>query len=633
MADINFIRERGETNVEIINVDYHPADGSNFLTYKKPDWVNIFNDGNELLLYVALSVNVVDSLPAGRYEDRIVVYENILINPGNGGPSEVILSVIDEYSVAVVLTDHIPTEVFPNRFDFYYQIGNTSFPVSQSLTISSIRGYAITANQSWLRISEDSGTANQTVQVGVSVLGLTPGTYNGLVQVSDSYGDIEVAVELLIDGETGTEDFLFVTPDILRFEFTRFGFIPNPQNISVNASGVFSVESEAEWFGTSITTGTENTLSFDAILNPLINNLTIGVYTSQCVIRLGEISKIVSIELTISQFMEEVFDADTLYFTDDENSIRLASSDIGTNLVVRIEANYNQQLFRFTYAVPFFRGESKTYVGKETRKILGKLSPEVLENTGIIAYVPYAPARLNFQISENILYTDTIVRGMQLSDIRFIKGVRPEGVKLSSIPEKIYLTTEGVLSLSFLSASVPDVIRVTGDLDRSFVVAPPQNEFYSILFPLRSFSLETGQQCTVTVAGVSTVVQIKPKGLDQCIVFWENKWGCFDAFECTGKISIRNAYKYTKETYRHSRSALSQALLEVATTQRITIDTGWIYSGEEVVFLTTMLQSKNVYLKYKEDIIPINHLTSNLTLVESRRYKTSFKLTFENVLR
>ena len=139
-----------------------------------------------------------------------------------------------------------------------------------------------------------------------------------------------------------------------------------------------------------------------------------------------------------------------MYFTDDENIIRLASSDNNTNLSVLIDVTHQQNLTRFKYAVPFFKGESKTYIGDETRKIIGTLPSDFLEVLGSKVYVPYTPAVLNFQLSENIIYTDTIIRGTNLQNIRFIKGVTPQSQKLTKLPDSIYLTDKGFLSYSFL---------------------------------------------------------------------------------------------------------------------------------------------------------------------------------------
>ena len=600
--------------------------GSNILI-NDPSWINANVDGETL--NISLSLGVVNSLPAGTYEGTILLNEIFSTGP-DGTPDESIFLL--QLPVCLILTERQPAEIDTSSLEFYYQIGNAEFPADQRITIVPNYDFTVNDDQPWLTTTVTNTADSVLIDVGVNIQGLIPGTYNGVVSIVGELDIFNVPVTLVVDGELGTEDYLFITPEILRFDFTRFGFIPNEQNVSVNASGPFTIESASDWFSTTIIQGDQNTLSFDVVLNSLINDLGVGVFISEVVVRLGELTKRVAIEIDISQFIEELFEEDTLYFTDDDNIIRLASSDSNTNLSVQIDINYRQDLHRFKYAIPFFKGESKTFIGDETRKVIGKLSNTDLQSQEAKVYVPYVPALLNFQLSENLLYTDTIVRGTMLSNIRFIKGVTPANSKLTKLPEKVYLTRKGVISYHFLSDVIPENIVVSGAIDQQLPVSVERNELYSVLLPLQQMNLSVGDTINIDVAGISTQVQIKPEGIDHCILYWENIWGCWDSFECTGEITITDKYKYTKEQYRINRRIEEEKILEIDTTKRFNIDTGWIYSNAEVDYLASLFQSNNVYMSYKGELIKLNNKTGSFVASQTRRFKKSFKLTFENAL-
>ncbi|WP_282037302.1 hypothetical protein, partial [Aquimarina algiphila] len=148
----------------------------------------------------------------------------------------------------------------------------------------------------------------------------------------------------------------------------------------------------------------------------------IGVFVSEVVLVLGSITKKVKVEVDITPFIEDLFDPDKLYFTDDENTIRLVSSAEKTQLSVIVKASNQNQSYRFKYGIPFFKGISRTRVGGEIRKIIGKLPKNDLGELISKAYIPYTPSFTDLDITENKIFSDEILRGVPLKDIRFIKG-------------------------------------------------------------------------------------------------------------------------------------------------------------------------------------------------------------------
>ncbi|MHA7058075.1 hypothetical protein ACWGOQ_0012710 [Aquimarina sp. M1] len=62
------------------------------------------------------------------------------------------------------------------------------------------------------------------------------------------------------------------------------------------------------------------------------------------------------------------------------------------------------------------------------------------------------------------------------------------------------------------------------------------------------------------------------------------------------------------------------------TVESYSIDTGWIYTNDEVTFLSSLFQSRNVFLKIADTLVKVNNKTSSFVATETQRFKKSFKL-------
>ncbi|WP_167572064.1 hypothetical protein, partial [Aquimarina algiphila] len=84
------------------------------------------------------------------------------------------------------------------------------------------------------------------------------------------------------------------------------------------------------------------------------------------------------------------------------------------------------------------------------------------------------------------IFSDEILRGVPLKDIRFIKGITPPDAKLTNLPEKIYITKKGIFSFSFLeqNSASPETITISGAIEKTISVQLERNDLYSVLIPL-----------------------------------------------------------------------------------------------------------------------------------------------------
>lgn len=628
MPTIYFTHKKGTEIPPRKEVRIQVPDTNHSLRIKSPNWVTTYAQSREGKMLVGVHPTAVETLPVGTHTGKIIVEEWTNHEPGS--PIEPkLISVNNRFDVHLTLNPRIPTVVSPSRFDFYYKIGTATAPSKQQLKITSEHNYTITADKHWLVVSATSGSGNKTVDVSVKPNGLVPGTYTAVIVVEDDKDRFSIPLEFVIDAADGGEDYLFIDPDTHTFEFVRYGFLPSPKNISVNASKGFIITAAASYIDVSVTSGNEHTLSFDISVNRNVDSLGIGLFVSDVVLRLGAITKVVKVYVRVEQFMEEVFSPDDLYFTDDDNTIVLASSAANTQLSVLINTSYRGEGYRFEQSVPFFRGKSSTHVGSETRAIIG----ETIYKKEVTAdiYIPYSVVFLDFQITENIMYTDIIKRGLELKNIPFIKGEKPKTKRLSTLPDKIYLTPKGMFSISFLADEVPRKMEVTGDDRLNFVVNNAGvSPFYTLVMSMRYFNNTTiGSEFNIKVGNQQIQVQLKPPGPDHCILVWENIWGCFDYFECTGEIKNAEKYSRVEQIIQETRTKQRTDVLDVRSTESFEIDTGWIYSREEALFLRSIYDSKNIYIIYQGEEIPVKIQSTPFLIPGKHTRKLSYKLTFK----
>jgi len=144
---------------------------------------------------VSLKSSGLSGLIAGTYTDSVTITPS-----GSGSPVKVTVTLT--VNAATSASDPTLTAA-PTSLQFTYQSGGTN-PPSQTLTITSSSSAKVSASYAggtWVHLNPSSGAAPLKITVSVSARRMSPGSYNGLIQVSASGATtLSVPVTLVISG-------------------------------------------------------------------------------------------------------------------------------------------------------------------------------------------------------------------------------------------------------------------------------------------------------------------------------------------------------------------------------------------------------------------------------------------------
>ncbi|CAL2105477.1 BACON domain-containing protein [Tenacibaculum sp. 190524A02b] len=602
-------------------------DDEEVFSQSNKDW--LFSASNRLTSSEIGISSGVNNLSPGIHEAEITFYHKY-VDWHHFDPIRYRTDEIGKVKVTLVLTEDPKTEVTPTILNFEYEFDG-DIPNHQTINITSIRSWSITTDSNWVSISRTSGVNDATVQISVVPNGLPIGTYTGNLVLDDGKLQNNITVSLVITGADGSDDFLYVTPRVLNFGYTLSGVLPSPKRLELNSSGDWSVSANKPYVIFSAFSGDSGPSFLDIGLTSL-NSLTPGDHIAVVYLKNADITKTITVNLTVYEFAEELLSPDQLYYTDENNLIKVSSGRTDTYLHINATTDFRVNPIEVDYSIPFYAGGASKRIGEEAKKIIGELpfigigSPKV--------FSPYKPAMFNFTIKEEELFSGEIIQEIQLPNIRFIKGIKAVNGWLSDLPRKIYLTSSGILAFSFLSNNESaEVLKITGDITKNYPMVNEINEFYTTVFPLSDLSLNIGDVINLSVLNASIQVQIKPKGIDQSFVFWENKWGCFDSFEFTGQFIEGCEVDKKTFSFRKSHNQEETKVVNVESKEIYKVNTGWIYTKEEVQALKKMLQSRNIYLMKENKVVKVQSLTKSLIVSKTDEFLQSFDLKFENVIK
>ena len=191
--------------------------------------------------------------------------------------------------VTLTITAGAALKLSPASLSFAYQIGQAQ-PPTQGVAVTSNStqlNYTLTtqtnSGQPWLNVSAASGTTPGNFAVGVNTAGLTPGTYDGSVNVTTNQSNSAaqtIPVRLVVSNTA----LLVVSPGSLTFSIPAGTITSSFQNVSVTSTDgspigfniTPSTSTGSNWLLASSASGTTAAnLSFSA--NP--NALAIGTYS------------------------------------------------------------------------------------------------------------------------------------------------------------------------------------------------------------------------------------------------------------------------------------------------------------------------------------------------------------------
>lgn len=552
--------------------------------------------------------------------------------PGVINETAIITFGVDESTLFINLT-LIATqflEVSPGSGNFTFEVGGSN-PAAKVFSILSENNWTITKTAAWLTLSTAAGSNNGSFNVSVNAVGLSPNVYNDNVTVDDGGTPVIIPISLTVsDPDTGT-DYLNIYPTILNFGFTEGGAIPASKNIDINASAAYTVVTAQAWIGLSAANGAAGVTASTITLQNLVA-LSVGNHVGYIDYKIGtSLVKRVTVYLTIYTLVTETLDPG-LYFTDDENNIKVSSARNDTNLLMNVNASYLGKNYVIPYSIPFFNGVASKRIGDEADNIISDNVLFGLANISVLT--PYLPVNITININEIETATDAVLSSSTLSNLRFLKGLKPTTNWLSNLPRKVYLTKNTTLIFSVLSNGAQSGnLVLAGDVTQTIATGTQIFDYYTVVIPLKALtSLQVGETFTATLLGETITVEIKDDDLDHAMLYAETQWGTFESFELLGEVKESNNYNDEAYTFRKDHLQTETRVFKRKGRKSFKINTGVIFTNEEIDFLEILLEAKNVYLQTNTSFIKVRNTTKNLEARASLRETNQTDLTFEDVI-
>ncbi len=530
--------------------------------------------------------------------------------------------------VNITIKNDPKTEIVPKKLDFAYQIGGNS-PEAQKLLISSVRHWTLKKDVRWMTLSTYIGHQNGEVLVSVDPEGLAAGKYTGNVTLTDGQSTIKTPVTLTVTS-VSVDHFLQVFPEGISFEYTKLGTLPLAKKLHLNSSKSWNISVDKTWVRLSKKSGDTGAHSLEVSLVG-IQNFSKGTHQAVISVSNGEFTKTVSLSLTIFEFVKTLLSSSKLYFTDDKNEIEVSPSKNKTYLKIASlrQSSGEQAVFK----VPFFKGRASKFVGPEVRQMLGgtvfslPLSPT---NPEVIS--PYAPAQINYSISENTLFEDSQVQKINNNNISFLKGRTPLNNWISENYRVMVVSPNGLVCFSFLNARKAEFkhLYVNGT---PFYFPPTRAVVNTVIVPLSVVSHRVGDSIRISISNINVDVVVKEPQKEKIMLYWENKWGCIDGLELSGELKKEQRYKHDFTQKKRGHNTEEKSLVLTNNYSVFKINTGFFLLDGQLEALDQMMRSKQIYLDINNELIPVICTSKKLEVYKTNNTEKKALLTFENTIR
>lgn len=617
--------------VEFIIPDDH-SDPKNIQVVNYPNWLTVTdlllsNDQTKITFTLSVNESVASGLAEGQHEaDVKLQYKPLVLGfqrvtyVTNSNPLKIFLNV----------TKTTQLTLSPSTMSFRYLIGG-SLPQNQTLSIQSDSNWNVEAQQTWVVLSSNSGYQNGQVFIGVDPSGLSVGTYQSTVKVKDNLLERFITVTLEVTDGNTDNNYLYVTRDYLRF-ISEEG-IPNTsvQSIKFSASHNWTAVVSESWLVLSAGSGASGVQSIDVSVDSDELPAATTPYLASIVFNSNGIQRTVYVELYVVEFLVEGIENEGLYFADDRN--KLSVSNINPNMFLRlfVLAATGYSNARYTIEAPYQNGIAKAYVGLETNDLLKTYIPTDNFTSRIKNSIKPILMTLNAVNINKTSGSSTEV--VTLNNVRFLTGKTPTiANKLCYTPNRIYMTNKGKISLTVLATETPDEIVISGDYVATFSSGISQGLYvYNAIIDLSSMALVEGNEINIAFGGLSVDVQIKGNQPESTMIAFENEWREYEFFEMAGFVTEEPESDPTTTVIQVEGSKTTKTV-EVDLSKDFTVNTGFVYSQNEVDWLAKMLTARRVFLYKNSKPVEVILETKRLKTYETRNHLPSFNLKFKSAV-
>ncbi|EKF56251.1 hypothetical protein I215_01973 [Galbibacter marinus] len=593
----------------------------------KPDWLNVVLTGTTPAKYsgeikaatfkITVKESIANQKAKGNYNGRIAFLHKGVV----GKLYYVYVSATLEIQETVVL------KVTPNPLEFnVYNIGEI-VPPAKFLTITSENSWTAHTGESWIILGSTTGSENGSIEVNVDVTDLTPGNYTGTIEIDDGKNRVTVQVILPVRGEIEPEEYLNITPS--AFDLSEiFQEPPTKQKaIKVDSSESFTLTDNVGWLSYSAMSGG---VGITSIVASTINTetLPIGTYPGTITIKTNSNVKTVSVllRITLAEFSGIV--SNGFYYADDRNNLVVTNAQDNSEVLINFTTEASSgQIRPYSKKAPYVENIATIEMGLETNRLL-RPNP-FLSTLNTRVFVPVAPLKMDFTVYDKIIGQSPLTKRSDFSNVQFINGRTPKTPgRLTYIPNKIAAIKDGLISFSFKSDSIPDSIDITGAVTTSLPISGLTGALFTCFIDLSDFTLNVGDKIKISCGPIEVDVQIKPNDYTRRRLIWLNEWQMPESFDFTGHFEIENPREVEETTIDREGQDYTK-IIDISEPEEYSINTGNLYSQDELDWLMTILRSKLIYLEIEGEMIEVVCTTKKLSRFQTREFNKSYALSFK----
>jgi len=589
-----------------------------------PNWLQVANvifnaSTKQMEFVVSVKPAVIEGMAPGFYNANLKAsfeWENIVFW----------MEVTDPTGIPITLEvkDTVVLSVAPSTIVWEYIVGGT-LPQSKIVQIVSENSWNITKDQSWVTLSLTNGVNSGNVVIGADVTGLPIGNHSAIVTVDDGIYIKNIVLTLTVSEGDTEVDYLQLSPRNFSF-VSEFGEVnANQKPLSLDVSHAWSTVISESWLNLNTESGAAGLFSLNLSVDS--DALAVGNYTAEIEFSTATIVKKIFVLLKVVEFYTQGIESGALYFADDRNKLEATSIDENSFLVIDAITSLQERNVPYQLEAPYFQGVAKIVLGEETEDILKSIVPTSNFTSRVLHNI--LPTAISLTMLNENKATGAVTQIAQFQNVRFLTGKTPTTVgKISYIPSVVYVTKNAVLAIS--TTLEPTDVSITTPLGSFTIVQGLALNLYTYtaLINLADYTLAPGDEVTIEFSGFTVTAVIKPTQAETTRFAFENEWREYEIIEATGFLTKRATANQTT-TEIQDDAIKTTKIVSIEKGVEYTINTGWLYSQDEVNWWAKILESKRVFIYENGVPIEIYLTTKKLEIYKTRNTLRSFNLKFK----
>lgn len=396
------------------------------------------------------------------------------------------------------------------------------------------------------------------------------------------------------------------------FVLKNIAYVPG-QILQINSEENWSIDEPLEpWLQLSETSGSGE----GNVVLTVVDYDEFPVGTEETLVlnvTIDELEFPVTVNLSVTDFIENPFLPGKLYFSKELNYLKFNSETAGTYINFAIEITtfknntYEPVVYNRNYKFPLFQGKGDFHVGTivhdlfEEIESLSDVVPDLKTNYYKTQYRP-AEVVISFE-EKSFTETSEPLVSREIPMFKMMKGNRPfmteSQLALLTVAQQevTRITPQSFISTSFVYVGTPRIIvRKNNNTIEDFEITPSENLVVYSYFRFADDFKPGDSIELIVVNGLETRSQrylVFMNGLESTYFFFENDNGLIESYEFSGRRRINSSMKHTvqskyRDLYSFDKKVFSK------NTQSMTVNTGQLLKTDHKV-ITALITSPAVW--------------------------------------